>query len=200
MTTHLLLEELGIDYGMTWFNVHRPEEFPDEFLALNPNARVPLLLTPHGPVYESAATMMYLSEQHGCRFMPAINEPKRGVFLQWMFYLMSSFQPEVLIQFHPERYFPRDESMRQALKSASLRELEALWRVIDDALEPGPFFLDEDYSLCDMLFLMQAIWVENQPAELARNANAVRLMKTALERPAVQRVVTAHRIDHLTRF
>ena len=71
MSTHLLLEELGIDYAVTWFNVHKPEEFPADFLQLNPNARVPLLITPDGPIYESAATMMYLSEQHDGQFMPA---------------------------------------------------------------------------------------------------------------------------------
>ena len=58
MTTQLLLEELGIDYDLTWFNVHKPEEVPSDFLQLNPNAKVPLLITPDGPIYESAATMM----------------------------------------------------------------------------------------------------------------------------------------------
>ena len=58
MTTHLLLEEPGIDYDVTWFNVHRPEAFPTDFLQLNPNARVPLLITPDGPIYESAAAIM----------------------------------------------------------------------------------------------------------------------------------------------
>ena len=115
MTTHLLLEELGIEYEITWFNVHEPEEFPADFLQLNPNARVPLLITPDGPIYESAATMMYLSEQHDGQFMPSIDDSQRGPFLQWMFYLMSSFQPEVLIQFNVERYFPTDESLQQAL-------------------------------------------------------------------------------------
>ena len=198
MTTHLALEELGVDYDVTWFNVHREEEFPDDFLALNPNARVPLLITPDGPVYESAATMMYLSEHHGGRFMPGTTDPKRGRFLQWMFYLMSTFQPEVLIQFHAERYFPDDEAMQQSLRTASLRELDSFWRVIDDALEPGPYFLGDDYSLCDMLFLMQAIWTENQPSDLRQYSNTERMMRTCFERPAVQGVMVAHNIEHLT--
>jgi glutathione S-transferase len=200
MTTQLLLEELGIDYDVTWFNVHKPEEFPDDFVRLNPNAKVPLLITPDGPIYESAATMMYLSEQHDGQFMPAVNNPLRGPFLQWMFYLMSTFQPEVLIQFNSERYFPREVSMQQALKSASLRELETLWRIIDDALKPGPWFLGERYSLCDMLFLMQAIWVENQPAELAQFPNAVNMMRDAFKRPAVERVIAAHGIEALSKI
>jgi len=198
MTTQLLLEELGVDYDVSWFNVHKADEFPDDFLRLNPNARVPVLITADGPIYESAATMMYLSEQHENRFMAEVGDPQRGTALQWMFYLMSTFQPEVLIQFNVERYFPDDASMQRALKTASLRELEILWRIIDDALEPGPYFLGEDYSLCDMLFLMQAVWVENQPAELSRFPACRRMMKSAFARPAVQRVIAIHQIENLT--
>jgi glutathione S-transferase len=73
--------------------------------------------------------MMYLSEHHDNLFMPATNDHRRGLALQWLFYLMSTFQPEVLIQFHAERYFPDNTAMQQALKSASLLELEKLWQV-----------------------------------------------------------------------
>ena len=146
MTTHLMLEELGVDYDTRWFNVHQPETFPSEFEELNPNARVPVLVTPDGPVYESAATLMVLSERHGNRFMPHTNGPQRSRALQWLFYLMSTFQPEVLIQFHAERYFPTDEQMQQNLRAVSRRELETLWKIIENALQPGPWFLDENYT------------------------------------------------------
>ena len=199
MTTHLMLEELGIDYDVTWFNVHRPEEFPPDFLELNPNARVPLLITPDGPLYESAATMMHLAEHHDSSFLPKSGR-ERDLALQWLFYLMSTLQPEVLIQFHPERYFPGDEPMQQKILAASLRELEPIWRVIDDALDPGPYFLGDEYSICDMLFLMQAVWTENQPPDLHEYLNAVRMMQTAFDRPAVQRVIAIHEIEHLTRI
>jgi glutathione S-transferase len=82
MTTQPLLEELGINYNVIWFNVHKTEEFPSDFLQLSPNAKVPLLITPDGPIYESAATMMYLSEKHANRFMPVVDDPQRGPALQ----------------------------------------------------------------------------------------------------------------------
>lgn len=198
MTTQLMLEELGIDYDISWFNVHHPEEFPPEFVELNPNARVPVLVTPDGPIYESAATLMHLSERHGNRFMPAVPGRQRDLAQQWLFYLMSTLQPEVLIQFHAERYFPDDENMQQQLRSASLRELEPVWQVIENALDPGPWFLGAEYSICDMLFLMQAIWTENQPPDLSQYPNSIRMMQTAFSRPAVQRILAVHQITHLT--
>jgi glutathione S-transferase len=197
MTTHLMLEELGVDYDVTWFNVHKPEEFPPEFLDLNPNAKVPVLVTPHGAVYESAATLLYLSEHHDNRFMPVELGAERARAQQWLIYLMSTFQPEVMIQFHAERYFADDESMQQALRTASLRELESLWKIIETALDPGPWFLGETYSICDILFVMQAIWKENQPPNLASHPSSMRMLRNALERPAVQRVMRIHQIEHL---
>jgi glutathione S-transferase len=144
MSSQLLLEELGADYEILLFNVHQPPEFPPDFLTLNPNARVPVLVTPDGPIYESAAVMLYLSERHGGQFMPPRDSPKRGPFLQWLIYLMSTFQPEVLIQFNAERYFPDDKSIRNSLKQASMVEITKLWRIIDDALESGPIFWDRN--------------------------------------------------------
>ena len=199
MTTHLMLEELGLEYDVSWFNVHQPDTFPDEFLDLNPNAKVPVLVTPDGPIYESGATLMYLSEHHGNQFMPD-GSSQRARAQQWLIYLMSTLQPEVLIQFNAERYFPEDADLQDTLRAASLRELEFIWKIIEDAFEPGPWFVDDNYSICDILFLMQAIWTENQPADLSQFPNSVRMMKTAFERPAVQRTIEIHGIKHLTKL
>ena len=198
MSTQLLLEELGIAYEVLLFNVHNPAEFPAEFLQLNPNARVPVLVTPCGPIYESAAIMLHLCETHEGRYMPATGSAQRGRFLQWLIYLMSTFQPEVLIQFNAERYFPDDEAMQNALKQASMKEIAKLWEIIEGALSPGPWFIGGEYSICDMLFVMQAIWKENQPDDLAAFPNCSRLMRVAFERPAVQRILAEHQIKQLT--
>ena len=197
MSSHLLLEEMRLEYEVILFNVHKLNEFPEEFLQLNPNARVPVLITPCGPIYESAAIMLYLCETHEGSYMPATGSAQRGRFLQWLMYLMSTFQPEVLIQFHSERYFPDDEVMQNALKKASMLEITKLWKIIDDALSPGPYFLGDEYSICDMLFVLQAIWKENQPTDLSDFPNCCRLMNILFARPAMQRVLAAHQIEHL---
>ena len=195
-----MLEELGVDYEVIWFNVHDEAQFPEEFLALNPNARVPTLVSTDGSLYESGAILVYLSEKHNGAFMPPVDSPSRGTFWQWQFYLMSTFQPEVLVQFNAQRYFPDSEVMQQSLRDASLRELETMWRIIDDALSAGPYFLNSDYSVCDMLFAMQALWTENQPSNLAGYPNALRQMQAVFSRPAAQRIIAEHGIEHLTHF
>jgi hypothetical protein len=49
-----------------------------------------------------------------------------------------------------------------------------------------------------MLFLMQAIWKENQPSDLSHYPNSIRMMQTAFARSAVQRIIQIHQIEALT--
>ena len=197
MGTHLLLEELHLDYEVKWFNVHKPEEFPEEFLTLNPNGRVPVLLTKDGPIYESAATLVYLAENHENKFLPSELGRERASAQQWLFYLMSTLQPEVLIQFNPEKYYPEDVEQQNRLKQASLSQLDKIWRIIENALTSGPYFLGNNYSICDMLFVMQAIWQENQPSNLPSLPRCLDLMQNVLERPATKKILQVHGIEHL---
>lgn len=198
MTTHLMLEELRADYEIVWFNVHNPIEFPSEFVELNPLGRVPVLITPHGPINESAATIVYLSEAHGDRFFYKESSHSRSRGLQWLFFFMSTFQPEVLIQFDPDKYFPKDSDEGKALINSSLNKLEKLWIYINNQIENGPYLLGEEYSICDMLFMMQAIWAENQPSSFNHLPKIKLLMKEVAEREAVKKVLAIHKVSQLT--
>ena len=79
MTAQAALEELGLSYELLWTRIHvpLPEKDPD-FLAANPNGRVPTLLTPDGPLYESGAILVYLAERHpDAGLMPPPGDPMR---------------------------------------------------------------------------------------------------------------------------
>ena len=113
---------------------------------------------------------------------------------------MSTFQPEVLIQFDPDKYFPDDRAMQKRLMGASLDILEKIWKYLDESILPGPYFLGCRYSICDMLFIMQAIWKENQPSTFDPLPNVRRLMKTVLARPAVKKVLVTHDVEALSQL
>ena len=199
MSTHLMLEELSLEYDIVWFDVHNPNDFPSDFLKINPNGRVPVLITPNGPIYESAAILIHLAENHGNQFLPSSGRA-RDKAMQWLMYLMSTLQPEVLIQFNAQRYFPKDIEMQRRLKDASLRELDSIWQVLEGALHPGPWFLGATYSICDMLFVMQGIWRENQPENLNEFPRAVELMRNTCDREAARKILQIHNIEHLAKL
>ena len=113
---------------------------------------------------------------------------------------MSTFQPEVLIQFDPQKYFANDQIMQKRLMGASLNILEKIWKYLDESIVPGPYFLGGRYSICDMLFVMQAIWKENQPGTFDHLPNVRQLMKTVLARPAVKKVLATHDVEELSQL
>ena len=71
----ILLEELGLDYNVIAINILEGEQYTPEFLALNPNNKIPVLVDSDGPggepvtVFETGAIMLYLAEKTG-KFMP----------------------------------------------------------------------------------------------------------------------------------
>ncbi len=200
MTAQVVLEELKLPYELKWVTIHIPiEEKDPEFLAANPNGRVPTLITPDGPLYETGAILVYLAERHPeAGLMPAMTDPRRRLYWQWHFYLISSFQTDELIQDNPSIYLPDDTAGQAVLKRESMNRLRMTWRVLDEGAAEGPYLLGDLYTTCDISFALQALWPECQPPEgLSCYPQARRCLKSVLDRPAVGRVLAAHQVQHL---
>ncbi len=71
----IMLEETGLPYEPHLVRFDRNEQLSPEFLAVNPNNKIPVILDPQGPggkplvLFESGAILVYLAEKTG-RFMP----------------------------------------------------------------------------------------------------------------------------------
>ena len=96
----ILLEELGLDYNLVPCNIGRGDQFKPEFLKINPNHRMPVLVD-HDPkgggapisIFESGAIMMYLAEKEG-RFFPQDMRGKYEV-TQWVIWQMANQGPKL---------------------------------------------------------------------------------------------------------
>ena len=93
----IMLEEVGADYRLTKVNIRAVEQKTPEFLALNPNGKVPVIVDSEGPggapvtVTESAAILIYLAEKFG-KLIPA-NPIQRIRMFEWMFFHASGLGP-----------------------------------------------------------------------------------------------------------
>jgi len=93
----IMLEEVGADYRLTKVNIRAGEQKTPEFLALNPNGKVPVIVDSEGPggapvtVTESAAILIYLAEKFG-KLIPA-NPIQRIRMFEWMFFHASGLGP-----------------------------------------------------------------------------------------------------------
>jgi len=144
----LLLHKLGIPYERVELDIDRAETRTPEFLAKNPNGRIPALELEDGTVLpESNAIIWYLAE--GSRFLPD-DRLGRAQALQWMFFEQYSHEPNVATV----RYWITHEvemTQERTLALPTKRKLgyDAL-RVMEGQLEGRDFFVGSRLSIADI--------------------------------------------------
>ncbi len=142
----LLLHQLGIPFERIELDIVRGATRTPEFLARNPNGRIPTLALEDGThLAESNAILWYLAE--GTALLPD-DRLARAHVLQWMFFEQYSHEPNIAtVRFwlHTEL---TDE--RRALLPAKRAQGEAALRVMEGHLGPRSFFVAERYTIADI--------------------------------------------------
>ncbi len=184
MTVQALLEELAVPHELVWVGIF--QDNPDPVLQeRSPHLRVPALEDDGRAMFETGAIALHLAERHGDgALLIAPGDPDRARFFQWLHYLASTLQPDVLIQFHPE-FYAADGPTQERIKKASMDRLAGVFDVLSDALDPGPYFFGDRLTVLDYLFGMQATWPEIYPDTIVDYPNLVRHQRAMLARPAV---------------
>ncbi len=72
------------------------------YRAMNPLGKIPAIETPDGPMFETAAILLYLSDRHA-GLAPAPDSPARAAFLKWFFFTSTNLHAPVMQVFYPNR-------------------------------------------------------------------------------------------------
>jgi len=119
LCVRLALEELGLAYETVLVDRAGMGHKSDRFLALNPNGLIPVLETPKGPVFETAAILLWLAETQE-QLMPAIGAPGRMHAIQWMIWLANTLHPTLRMMFYPGHYADGDTRPTQRMAGQRL--------------------------------------------------------------------------------
>jgi glutathione S-transferase len=144
----LLLAQLGIAYERIEYDLDKRETRTPEFLAMNPNGRIPLLEFDDGTfLAESNAILWFLGE--GTPYLPA-DRWQRAEVLQWMFFEQNNHEPNIAGLrswiMHAVPVTPLMDLWRPAKRAAG----EAALGVMDGHLAARPFFVGDRYSIADI--------------------------------------------------
>ncbi len=105
LCVRLALEAAGIGYRTALVDRAARAQDGAAYRALNPHGLIPALETPDGPMFETAAILLWLSERPGGEgLMPRAGSPDRGAALSWLFWLSNSLHPRLRLLFYPERH------------------------------------------------------------------------------------------------
>ncbi|MBB1519757.1 glutathione S-transferase family protein [Aquipseudomonas guryensis] len=180
----IALEELGLAYQVHALSFDKREQKAAQFLAINPNGRIPAIVdrdNDNFAVFESGAILIYLAEKTG-QLMPT-DAKGRSRVIQWLMFQMGGVGPmqgQANVFF---RYFP--EKLQGAIDRYQ-HETRRLYEVLDTRLGEADY-LAGDYSIADIATYP---WVRvHDWAGVAVDGlpHLQRWMATIEARPAVQR-------------
>lgn len=110
-----------------------PRKRSAAYRRLNPSATIPALETPQGPLFETGAILLWLSETHAA-LAPQPGAPERGDFLKWLFFTANTLHAQMRMAFYPHRYAPGAEAV---MTGALTRHLAGHFRLLDTLAGAG---------------------------------------------------------------
>ncbi len=138
-----LMEETGQPYERVLTDISTGAQKKPEFLAINPMGKVPALKDGDVTVAEAAAICAYVAERcPDAQLAPPTGDPRRGKYLQWMFFAPSCIEP-ALIQIFTKIEVPTS--------TAAWGDAIQVFDVLDKALEKGPWLLGDTFSAADIV-------------------------------------------------
>ena len=199
ITPHILLEEMGLPFELKLVDRANNAQKSPEYLKLNPNGLIPVLVDGDRVLYETAAICLHLTDTHPeMGLAPPIGTHERAQFYKWLMWLTNTFQPAIIMYFYTDRYTTStDPAVIAQIKAKTQERIGAMLKQLDDHLTAngGPWMMGEKFSVLDIYTFMLGRWTrlfEGAPPATQAAKKWPHLgpfMRRMLGRPAVQRVV-----------
>lgn len=185
----IMLEETGLPYEVERIDIGKGDQFTPEFLAVNPNNKIPAIIDADGPggapltLFESGAILIYLADKAASPLLPA--EPRaRYTVIQWLMFQMGGVGPMLGQCHHFRRFAP--EQVPYAIDRYG-KETQRLYGVMDGQLGKHEFLAGDAYSIADIATFPWVDRHEWQGIDLDDYPNVARWYDALAERPAVAR-------------
>jgi glutathione S-transferase len=141
--------ELGLDYEHLPIEIGEAGARAPEFLAINPNGRLPVIVDDGFVLFESLAITLYLAKKYSPgKLYPATLQDEAKAW-QWSFWAISEVDRGVNIwSLHAVRLPPAERDAQK--REEALKVLAPPFRVLDTALAEQPFLLGSDFTVADL--------------------------------------------------
>jgi len=184
-----ILEELGVPYEKHKLDLGKGEHKKPEFLAINPNGKVPALTVDGAPMFESLAIFLYLADRFGVEkgSWPK-NDPKAHLdLLSWCVWDTVELGGTAMRWLMATSERVPKEMHNEAAGKAALAELHHLVDLLDKRLGKGPWLLGDRFSLADAWIGFSIAFFKRVGFELDKHATTSAWYERLAARPATQK-------------
>lgn len=177
-----MLEELGVEYENVPVSFIG-ETHTAEFIKLNPNGHIPVLVDGELVLWESLAINLYLARRYGAGTLWPASVADEGRSFQWSFWVMTEVESHLLAVLLHRRFYPEAER-KPDLAAEGEAKLATPFGVLDGALRGKSYLLGEVFSVADLNVASVLSWTKLAGLDLARWPQLAAWFKRCTERPA----------------
>ncbi|KQP18381.1 glutathione S-transferase family protein [Pseudorhodoferax sp. Leaf267] len=187
--SHIALAESGAAYGLVKLNFLEGEQRKPAYLAVNPKARVPALVTPQGTLTETPAILAFIAQSFPAAHLAPLDDPFAFAQLQaFNSYLCATVHVAHAHRFRGARWSddPAAQKSMQLKVASNMREC---FELIEAHMFKGPWVLGETYSVADAYLYTIASWLPGDGVDLAGLPATHAHHQRMEQRPAVQKAL-----------
>jgi glutathione S-transferase len=198
MTPHMVLEELGAPFELKYVDRTVAAHKSAEYLKLNPNGLIPVLVDGDLVLYETAAILLHLADTNPkAGLAPALGTAERAQLYKWLAWMTNTVQASLIAYFYPERWV--DEGNKEGAAQVKAHAEAKVGGLLDQmdaqlAANGKDWFLGERYSVVDPFALMLCRWTRGFAHPARSRPHLQPYLDRMLARPAVQRVMASEKL------
>jgi len=199
LVPHMLLEEIGVPFELVLVDRANGAHKRPEYLKLNPNGQIPVLVDGGFVLYETAAIALYLADRFSDRQLaPALGTPERAQYYQWMVWCTNTLQAMLMHFFYPERMVDDGDAAAAAqVKRRAEARAGGMLDVLDRQLgsHGDEWLLGTRFSAVDPYALMLGRWTRSFARPGRSLPHLGPYLQRMLARPAVQRAFASEKLS-----
>jgi glutathione S-transferase len=178
-----MVGELGLTYEHSAILPRSPETRTKEYLALNPNGRVPTIEDDGLVLSESMAINLYLAKQHRSALYPT--DPRaEALCWQWCFWETDRLDRQIVLYANHTTALPEAER-KPAVAEAAWAEVVPALDVLEGALQRSGWLVGDAFSIADLN--VAAALYRGLDMDLGRWPRVTTWLQTCWQRPAARR-------------
>jgi glutathione S-transferase len=197
LASHIALEDAGAEYSIQRINFAAEEQRKPEYLAINPKARVPSLVTERGILTETPAMLAFIAQSFPKARLAPLDDPFAFAEVQ----AFNSYLCATLHVAHAHRMrgyrWADDPAAMEAMKRKVPDSVAACYELIEGKMLRGPWVMGDVYTICDPYLFTVAQWMEGDSVDPARFSKVRDHRQRMSERAAVRKVLAEELAEEL---
>lgn len=193
LASHIALKDAAAPYDLRRIDFRATQQQSPDYLAINPKARVPAMVTPRGILTETPAILAFIAQSYPAAQLAPLDDPFAFAEMQaFNSYLCSTVHVAHAHRMRGSRWADDPASFAD-MKRKVPQTVTACYELIESQMLKGPWVMGDAYTVADPYLFTLAQWLEDDGVDPSHIPRVMEHRARMLERPNVQQAIAEER-------